>query len=110
MLYLTDRAGVGSRIEEILVNQGLSADDAAARLRTDQDSICAAVRGAPTLSLLIAIVRGFGVDPTWLLTGEYNQHSHRASLEDPFEATYQALKRLESPREASRADLFGSAA
>lgn len=36
----------------------------------------------PTVDVIIAIVRHHGVDPTWLMTGNYDPTSHRAALED----------------------------
>ena len=35
----------------------------------------------PTIDVVAAVVRDYGVDPTWLLTGEYNSATHRSSLE-----------------------------
>lgn len=98
MLYLPDRAGVGSRINEILKNGQISIADAAERLRFETADVEDALRGHPTLSMLIGVVRHFGIDPTWLLTGVYNAASHRAALEDPFDAVYAVLRRLDSPR------------
>lgn len=31
----------------------------------------------PTVDVIAAIVREYGVDPTWVLTGEYDSVSHR---------------------------------
>lgn len=36
----------------------------------------------PTLEVLAALVREYGVDPNWLLTGIYDSGGHRAALED----------------------------
>lgn len=36
----------------------------------------------PTVDVIIAIVRHYGVDPTWLMTGNYDPTSHRTALED----------------------------
>ena len=107
MLYLPDRAGVGSRIDEILNGARLSIDEAAAKLRFDAEDIQAGLRGYATLSLIISLVRHFGIDPMWLLTGSYNQALHEASLEDPFEAVYEALRRLDAPRAFSPDALSG---
>ena len=99
MLHLTDRAGVAGRITEILRNQQLSIEDAAGRLRFDPLELEAALEGEITLSMLIAVVRTFGIDPMWLLSGEYQQWSHRAAMEDPFTAVYDVLRRLDRPRD-----------
>jgi hypothetical protein len=36
----------------------------------------------PAMEVLIAVVRHHGVDPTWLLTGEYDAATHRAAIND----------------------------
>ena len=110
MLFLTDRAGVAGRIREILRNQKLSIEQAADRLRFDPADVRAALEGDLTLSIIIGVVRYFGVDPTWVLTGEYEQWSHRAALEDPFTAVYEVLRRLDRPRGMGADSALGSAA
>lgn len=40
----------------------------------------------PTLDVLAAIVAHYGVDPTWLITGEYNPGSHRTAVESEAKA------------------------
>ena len=40
----------------------------------------------PALDVLAALVRVYGVDPTWLLTGEYDAATHRAALDDENES------------------------
>src|SRR5438132_1359294 len=35
----------------------------------------------PTLEVLAAIVREYGVDPSWLIHGEYNAATHHAVLD-----------------------------
>lgn len=34
-----------------------------------------------TVEVLTAVIREFGVDPTWLVTGAYDAGTHRAALE-----------------------------
>jgi hypothetical protein len=34
----------------------------------------------PALEVMVAVVRYYGIDPTWLLTGEYDWARHRAAL------------------------------
>jgi len=36
----------------------------------------------PSIEVLEAVVREYGVDPTWLLTGEYDIASHRLALDE----------------------------
>lgn len=35
----------------------------------------------PTIEVLAAVIREYGVDPTWLLTGIYDGGSHRVAME-----------------------------
>ena len=37
----------------------------------------------PSSAVVLAVVQHYGVDPTWLLTGEYDMATHRQALEDP---------------------------
>jgi hypothetical protein len=49
--------------------------------------------------LLVAVVRHFGVDPSWLLYGEYDSGTHHQSLEQGNMLTStDFLKLAESPR------------
>jgi len=43
----------------------------------------------PTIDIVMAMVREYGVDPSWLLTGEYDADTHRAAIdsETAFSAT-----------------------
>src|ERR1700682_3073149 len=36
----------------------------------------------PTFEVLMAVVREYAVDPTWLVSGEYDVETHRRALED----------------------------
>ena len=56
----------------------------------------------PSLDALAAIVRRFGIDACWLLTGEYDWASHRLQLveeEDESDTPPKALLRFVSPNE-----------
>src|SRR5947209_17290116 len=37
------------------------------------------------LDVVVAVVKHYGVDPTWLLTGEYDANTHRAVLDTEIE-------------------------
>jgi hypothetical protein len=61
----------------------------------------------PSIEVLEAVVRDYGVDPTWLLTGEYDPASHRLALDEdagadgaqsPFAALLRAKPRAASER------------
>ena len=79
----SDNAAVAARIRGLLSGQGdlariaqkLGVDEVALRISTDE------VSPYPTMNVIRAVVAEYGVDPTWLLTGDYSAHSHRAALE-----------------------------
>lgn len=78
-----DNAAVAARIRGLLSGQGDSAqlaaklgvDEIALRISTDELS------PYPTMNVICAVVAGYGVDPCWLLTGDYSGQAHRAALE-----------------------------
>lgn len=41
----------------------------------------------PTVAIVAAAVAHYGVDPTWLLTGEYDPDTHRRALDDGADIT-----------------------
>ena len=61
----------------------------AIRLRVSGASLRATlddVDARPTIGVLVAVVRYFGLDPNWLLTGRYDPDAHRrAALASPEE-------------------------
>lgn len=63
----------------------LGLGDIARKLRVSELALSTSIDGAdphPTFEVLVAIVSAYGVDPAWLLTGEYDWAVHRQSLED----------------------------
>ena len=105
MLSIPDRLGLAERFRHILVNQNLSVEAAAERLKCDAVSVQALLDGSPELHVIVAIVREFAVDPNWLLTGEYKFGTHQAAVEDPVRTVHDLMKRIESPRSSSSSDL-----
>jgi hypothetical protein len=51
---------------------------------------------APQLNtvVLLAVIRNYGVDPMWLLSGEYNLTTHREAMEDDESATTDVLEEM----------------
>ncbi len=45
----------------------------------------------PTAEVLVAAIRYYGVDPSWLLTGEYNATVHRHAVDGDRAATAAAV-------------------
>jgi hypothetical protein len=85
-----DRAAVANRLRSLLVGQSGGLEDAAARLGIEELSLRLSIDELsphPTVEVLAAVVRVYGVDPTWLLTGEYDAGTHRAVMEGEIDAS-----------------------
>jgi hypothetical protein len=48
----------------------------------------------PTIDVIAALVRTYGLDPSWVLTGEYDPATHRTALESNTHEIEIALNRL----------------
>jgi hypothetical protein len=80
-----DRAGIAERLRGLIGGQ--HDDDVAGtagRLRVEELSLRMSIDPLsphPTMEVVMAVIREYGVDPTWLLTGEYHSSSHRVAIE-----------------------------
>ena len=102
-----DRHGIALRIRELiraqdradLTNVAVRLGVAELTLRLSIDDLSP----HPTIEVLAAIVRVYGVDPTWLLYGEYSSASHiQAAMVDEAggrEAVTRLVHRLIENRE-----------
>jgi hypothetical protein len=84
-LTVFDRAGIAERLRGLIAAQGI-ADEAAvaARLGVEELSLRMSIDELsphPTVEVLDAVIREYGVDPSWLLTGKYDSGSHRSAME-----------------------------
>lgn len=52
----------------------------------------------PTLEVIVAIVKQHGVDPAWLVSGEYDASTHRAAVDDERALSNAELTRLVASR------------
>lgn len=60
----------------------------------------------PSVEVVLAVIRYHGVDPSWLLTGDYDLATHREALENPSSAvTMLARTSLRRERSLSLADI-----
>jgi hypothetical protein len=79
-----DRAAIAERIRGLFSGQSENDPAAAAlRLGVDEVRLRSTIDGlapTPTLDVIVAIVVAYGVDPTWLLTGNYDPGVHRNVL------------------------------
>jgi len=74
------KAAIAARIRGLIGGQEVNAPDAAKRLRVDEVSLRISIDELapyPTVDVIAAVVREYGVDPTWLLVGEYDSNTHR---------------------------------
>jgi hypothetical protein len=81
-----DLGAIATRLRGRLGGQDAPAiEQAARRLRVSESSVQTAIKEhepEPDIAVLIAVVREYGVDPTWLLTGNYDLDSHRTAIDD----------------------------
>jgi hypothetical protein len=79
-----DRHAIAARIRGLIGGQDhgiiertarrLEISEVTLRISTDE------LDPHPTLEVLDALVREYGVDPTWLMTGDYDAASHRRAI------------------------------
>jgi hypothetical protein len=87
-LHQVDRYEVAARLRALLT-PALSSTrlrTVAARLDVTASVLRASIDESephPSAAVVLAVVRQYGVDPTWILTGEYNAVTHREALEHP---------------------------
>jgi hypothetical protein len=81
-----DRIAIAARIRGLLAGQDAGDPSAAAaRLGVDEVGLRMSIDTLapnPTIDVIGAIVTAYGVDPVWLLTGEYDPAVHRQVFED----------------------------
>ena len=82
-----DRYGVASRLRALIfantptasagaIAESLGVRESMLRASIDETS------PRPWVEVVLAVIRRYGVDPTWILTGDYDQSTHRQALED----------------------------
>jgi hypothetical protein len=95
-----DRSGIAARIRGLIGGQdGGDPTLAARRLHVDEVGLRMSINELapnPTIDVVAAIVTAYGVDPHWLLTGDYDAATHRGILEEA-ESVQQAVSRLMLP-------------
>ncbi len=86
--YEVDRLEIAARLRALLA-PALASNrlrSIAARLQVSPQALRASIDHGdphPSSAVVLAVVQLYGVDPTWLVTGEYNSATHREALEDP---------------------------
>lgn len=95
MVTQSDNTALAARIRGLISGQGdlteiakrLHVDEVALRISTDE------VSPYPTMNVIQAVIREYGVDPSWLLMGDYRAASYREALD---------ANRAELPRVVSK--------
>ena len=80
----TKGAEIAGRIRGLIAGQSESMKEMADRLEVDEIALRISLDPLapyPTIEVIAAVVAKYGVDPCWLLTGEYNPEIHRAMLD-----------------------------
>ena len=81
----SDKRQIAERIRALVGGLDAASIAAAAeRVRVEASALRAAIDEEtpyPTLEVLGAVVRAYGVDPNWLITGAYDAGIHRQALE-----------------------------
>ena len=80
-----DKTGIASRIRGLIGGQAggdlgvvaerLAINEVALRISIDE------IAPHPTIDVIAAVISHFAIDPTWLLTGDYDAATHRRSLD-----------------------------
>lgn len=80
-----DWGAIAARLRGLIaVQDSARIGTVAERLRVDERSLRKSIDAgspAPTIDVIAALVRVYGLDPTWVLTGQYDPATHRTALE-----------------------------
>jgi hypothetical protein len=80
-----DRIAIAERLRELIGGPHRDLSDIAERLGLEELSLRMSIDEEsphPTVEVLAAVIKQYGIDPTWLLTGVYDASTHRSSMED----------------------------
>ena len=93
----TKGAEIAARIRGLIAGQAESLEEMARELDVDEIALRISLDELapyPTVEVIAAVVAKYGVDPCWLLTGEYNPEIHRATLESRTDELPSAITEL----------------
>jgi len=88
---------MGARLRAVLQQSHVELPALAERLGVDEGSLRLSMderSPRPSIDVLAAVVRHMGVDPTWLVTGEYSRLTHFTAVDDDGELGEDAVRRL----------------
>jgi hypothetical protein len=95
-----DREGIAERLRGLFAGQfNGNLEETAAHLGIEELSLRMSIDEIsphPTIEVLAAVIRVYGIDPSWLLTGKYDAGTHRSAMEgeqDPADALREMINR-----------------
>ena len=93
-----DARAIAARLRSLIAGPDAPPlEDVARRLGVGEVSLRLSIHDVspqPTFEVLIAVVRYYGVDPVWLVTGEYNLMTHRQAADGSAEQLRDHIKSL----------------
>jgi hypothetical protein len=93
-----DWTAVSQRIKGLIsMSDQAQLPEAAARLGVEERVLRDALKQQSrlsTLKVIGAVVRVYGLDPSWVLTGKYDPATHRVAIQNDSSAIDDLLKRL----------------
>ena len=96
-----DWEGIAGRIKGLIsMSDRAQVESAATRLGVDQQTLRLALQQespTATLTVLNAVIRVYGLDPTWVMTGKYDAGTHRVALGGDAATVEQLLTSILSP-------------
>lgn len=100
-LPLSESAAIAGRIRGLIAGQdGDDLASVARRLRVGELALRMSIDSIapqPALTVVLAVVREYGVDPSWLMTGTYDSETHRIAIESPEVGLGSAIQRSARP-------------
>jgi hypothetical protein len=97
-----DRSGIAARVRELLaIEHPEDVTELALRLNVSEHSLRMTIDELaphPTIEVLSAIVAHYGVDPSWVLTGDYDYGHHRRTADADSGEIRTSIRELTSPR------------
>jgi transcriptional regulator with XRE-family HTH domain len=97
---MLDRAGIAERLRGLLLGHGVELGETAGRLGVDEGALRVNLDDFsphPTVDVLAAVVRVYGIDPSWLLTGVYDAATHRSVMEGDADAAAAVRRFFDQP-------------
>lgn len=90
-----DNEAVAARLRALIGSRSLK--DAAAQLGVSEAALCCSLDPAapfPTVDVLVGAALFFAVDPTWILTGNYDTSTHHVVLDGETGEVARSIQRI----------------